>query len=268
MTPREILAMADRASPEGNAWFAELGLALRELEAPRAKASFRRSLRRSLLTASTAPSVARQRTNPLSFLRRPMLPRYVLAAGLVASLVASAGGTAAASTLPGEAVVVLKRAFENAELALTLGELERAGVLERHVERRLSELAHAVVAEPAAKPTATLAYEQAVLRFRAAVTALVAAERGEKHDAALAVAEAAAAKHLAVLEGLKQHVAGLSVEEDREERNEVRKQALREKKEHGKDRRRDDPSVRPERERETPGGGRRDERGSGNRREE
>jgi hypothetical protein len=256
MTPREIVAMATRATPEGNGWFAELGLALRELEAPRARSSFRRSLRRSLITASVEAKIAKPRTEPFSFLKRPMLPRYVLAAGLVVSLVATAGGSAAAWTVPAEAAGALKRAFENAELALTFGELERVAVLERHVERRLSELAHAVVVEPTARPTATAAYEEAVLRFRAAVAALVSADRDGKHEAALEVAEAAAAKHHAVVEALRERSANAAHDKSRKESDELHKQALLDRKERAKEKTgRDEMAGKAsDRRPETPGG--------------
>lgn len=164
---------------------------------PTATPALRARLRRSLLTAPLpAPRRARW---PLPLLA-PLRP--VLAAVLILAVLAGAGGSAAAASLPGDPAYGLKRAAESVELALAPDDAGRLDRLLTQSERRLSELTTAATQRPASVPAATDEYLAAIGRVDDGVSALLAAPPSERRDHALARARAASEAHLALLQSL------------------------------------------------------------------
>lgn len=179
----------------------EFGAAMTRLEPPRAREAFRPQLRAQLVvTAATEWSRRRARPSLFPLLFAPRLAPVV--AVLVIAMLVGGSGVVAAASLAGDPAYPLKTAFEQVELALARDDAARAEVLTRHADRRLEELRRSSDSRPEAAPTATDAYQAKVQELRAAIDALKSVE-GSRSDAALDVAAAAAAKHVAVLEELK-----------------------------------------------------------------
>lgn len=177
----------------------DLEAAISGLGQPRPRAEFRAQLRHRVIM------VAQHELRPRPRRAAPFVvaPRFALAAALLVAVIGASGGIAAAASLPGDPAFVVKMAIEQVELALATDDTGRVAVLARQSERRLDELAKSTTTRPAA-PTTSAQYEAAVEQFRAAVDRLVAAPSDDKREAARAVAERAAAKHVAVLEALRQ----------------------------------------------------------------
>ncbi len=166
----------------------------RRLAAPPA---FRAELRASLLAAPVVPS----RRPAFGWLRLPAL-RPVVAIGLVLALLAAGGGSAAASSLPGDPAFGLKRALEEVQVALAPDDATRLDTLVTQSDRRLGDLETAAAGRPSATAPATDEYRAAVGRLDAALATLIARPATPASAAAVARASAGSADHLAALQAL------------------------------------------------------------------
>lgn len=168
------------------------------LERPVMREQFRKELRGRLM--SEAAIVLAPRPSWFSF---PAILRPALAAAAILVLVLAGATNAAASSLPGDPLYAVKRTSEDVQLALTFDEVARMQLLARFADRRLEELAEIAKQRPASAPTATQEYADAVERFANALDDVRNADSEDKRDAAQALAEAARAKHKAVLDAVK-----------------------------------------------------------------
>lgn len=179
-----------------------------KLPRPSARDEFRKRLRADLV--NEAVRLAEQRRHR-TFGQRLVelwatgpLRAIAVAAVLFAMLVAGTG-VAAAGSLPGDPTYGLKRAAERVELALALTAEAKLEVLAAQAQRRLDELAQ-VAGRSETAPTASDDYDAAVERFGAAVDALRSAEPEDKRELVDELVEAARAKHVPVLEELRDRV--------------------------------------------------------------
>jgi hypothetical protein len=168
------------------------------LERPGMRAQFRKELRGRLMSEAVAVHAPQPRR--FSF---PMILRPALAAAAILVLVFAGATSAAASSLPGDPLYAVKRAGENVRLALTLDDVARTQLLSELTDRRLEELAEIAKNRPSSAPTATQEYADAVNNFANALDRLREADSEDKRNAAQALAEAARAKHKAVLDAVK-----------------------------------------------------------------
>lgn len=168
------------------------------LERPVMRDQFRKELRGRLM--SEAVVVLAPRHSRFSF---QLMLRPALAAAAILVLVLAGATSAAASSLPGDPFYGLKRATEDARVALTFDDVARTELLSELTDRRLEELAEVAKHRPSSAPTATQAYAEAVNNFANALDKLRSADSQDKRDAAQALAEAARAKHKAVLDEVK-----------------------------------------------------------------
>jgi hypothetical protein len=168
------------------------------LKRPAMRPQFRKELRVRLM--SEAAVVLVPRPSRFSF---PAMLRPVFAAAAILVLVLAGATSAAASSLPGDPLYAVKRASEDVRLALTFDDLARTRLLAELTDRRLEELAEIAKNRPASAQTATQEYADAVKNFADALDKLRAADSADKRDAAQALAEAARAKHKAVLDEVK-----------------------------------------------------------------
>jgi len=106
------------------------------LERPVLREQFRKELRGRLM--SEAVVALAPRPSRFSF---PALLRPALAAAAILVLVAAGATSAAASSLPGDALYAVKRAGEDVRLALTFDDVARTQLLSEFTDRRLEELA-------------------------------------------------------------------------------------------------------------------------------
>jgi ElaB/YqjD/DUF883 family membrane-anchored ribosome-binding protein len=169
----------------------------RRLPEPRIRDEFRRELRARLMQEAAVTLVPKRRDTAWTAWLRP-----AFAAGLAALVLIVGAGSAAANSLPGDAVFPLKRAIEEVRVALTFDDVARVRVLAEIADTRLGEL-EKVASRDDKSPTASDEYAAAVARFRAAVDALQQAAPEDKSEAAQDVADAARAKHEFILEKLK-----------------------------------------------------------------
>jgi hypothetical protein len=202
------------------------------LDRPVIREQFRKELRGRLM--SEAVVVLAKRPSRFSF---PMLLRPVLAAAAILVLVFASATSAAASSLPGDALYGVKRASEDVQVALTFDEVARMELLSRLTDRRLEELAEIAKRRPSSASIATQEYADAVERFANALDNVRDADSEDKREAAQALAEAARAKHKAVLDAVKDRLSG-------EDKSDVQKVIDREEE-------RTAPSDKPD---EAPGG--------------
>ena len=179
-----------------------------KLPRPSARDEFRKRLRADLVNEAVRLAEARRRR---TFGQRlvgwwsagPLRPIAVTVALLV--MLVAGTGVAAAGSLPGDPTYGLKRAAEQVELAFALTAEAKVEVLGAQAQRRLDELSQ--VAERSDKaPTASDEYDAAVERFGAAVDALRAAEPEDKRGLVDELVDAARAKHVPVLEELRDRV--------------------------------------------------------------
>lgn len=160
-----------------------------------APAALRTQLRASLLAAPVSP-----RRQPSTWSRLGAL-RPVLAAVLVIALLA-AGGSAAASSLPGDPAFALKRAVEVVQVALAPDDAARLDTLVAQSDRRLADLQTAAAVRATAIAPATDEYLAAVARVDGTLSALLTAPATPARDAAIGRASAASAEHIAMLQTL------------------------------------------------------------------
>ena len=168
------------------------------LDRPVMREQFRKELRGRLM--SEAVVVLAKKPSRFSF---PALVRPALAAMAVLVLVLAGATSAAASSLPGDALYGVKRATEDVRLAFTFDAEARTHLLAELTDERLEELAEIAKRRPSYAPTATQEYADAVEAFADALDDLKNAVSEEKRVAAQALAEAARAKHKAVLDAVK-----------------------------------------------------------------
>ncbi|GAC1456120.1 MAG: hypothetical protein NVSMB8_02330 [Candidatus Limnocylindrales bacterium] len=161
---------------------------------PSAPPALRNQLRASLLAA------------PVVFTpRRPALLAWLrpaLAGLLVAALLISGGGYAAASSLPGEPAFALKRAVEDVQVAIAADDETRLDTLVTQADRRLADVETVTATRPNAVATATNEYLGSVARLDAALTTVAARPESAARDAVLARAIAESATHIAALQSL------------------------------------------------------------------
>jgi uncharacterized protein DUF5667 len=165
-------------------------------ERPRAANALRAQLRASLLAAPVTP-VRRPSVWARASLLRPML-----AAAVVLALLVGAGGSAAASSLPGDPAFGLRRAVEETQLAFTFDDAARLDALVALADQRLADLVAVTRTRPASTGVATDEYLAAVARVDAALTALRSQPRSAPRDAAIARALSDATDHIARLQTL------------------------------------------------------------------
>jgi len=168
------------------------------LERPVLRDQFRKELRGRLMSEAVAVLAPQRPRFSFAALLRP-----AFAAAALLVLVAAGATSAAASSLPGDALYAVKRAGEDVLVALTFDDVGRMQLLSQLADRRLDELAEIARQHGALAPTATQEYADAVERFADALDDLRAASNEEKREAAQALAEAARAKHRAVLDAVK-----------------------------------------------------------------
>jgi hypothetical protein len=171
------------------------------LERPVMRDQFRKELRGRLM--SEAVTVLAPRPSRFSF---PMMLRPAFAAAAILVLVLAGATSAAASSLPGDPLYAVKRAGEDVRLAVTFDDVARTQLLSELTDRRLEELAEVAKRRPSSAPTATQEYADAVNNFANALDKLRAADSEDKRNAAQALAEAARAKHKAVLDKVKEEL--------------------------------------------------------------
>ena len=171
------------------------------LERPVMREQFRKELRGRLM--SEAVVALAPRPSRFSF---PAMLRPALAAAAILVLVLAGATSAAASSLPGDALYSLKRASEDVRLALTFDDVARTQLLSELTDRRLEELAEIAKSRPASAPTATQEYADAVNSFANALDELRSADSEDKRSAAQSLAAAARAKHKAVLDAVKEQL--------------------------------------------------------------
>ena len=199
----------------------DLAVAISAADQPRARDEFRAQLRRRVIMVAQHELRTPQRRAA----RFVVAPRFALAAALLAAVIGASGGIAAAASLPGDPAFAVKMAIEQVEIALATDDAARVEVLARQSERRLDELAKTTTARPATAPTTSAQYQTAVEQFRAAVDKLVVAPSDDKREAARVVAERAAAKHIAVLEALRQRHDTPGLERALEQAHEIEERA-------------------------------------------
>ncbi len=204
----------------------ELASAIARVSAPRSRDAFRSGLRSALLEAAANEWSERGYPAP----DRPALAfawRVVLAGLVVFAMGSGATGAAAATSLPGDAVYPVKLALENVELSFARNDVAKVEVLARQADRRLDELNTVWTTRPESLPSANASYQSTVQRFQAAVDALKSAAAGandkDKQDEALDVAEAAADKHVGVLEDIRSRSNGPAIEKSLEQAKELEK---------------------------------------------
>src|SRR3989475_9597020 len=168
------------------------------LERPVMRERFRTELRSRLMSEAGSVPAAGPGRLPL-----PRILRPVLAAAALLVLVVAGATNAAASSLPGDPLYAVKRAGEDVQVALTLDEVARMQLLSQLADRRLEELAEIAKQRPASAPTATQEYADAVDRFANALDRVRDADSEDKRNAAQDLADAAQAKHRAVLDSVK-----------------------------------------------------------------
>jgi len=168
------------------------------LERPVMREQFRKELRGRLMSEAAAVLVPQPRW--FSF---PAVLRPAFAAAAILVLVLVGATSAAASSLPGDPLYVVKRTTEDVQVVLTFDEVARMQLLARLADRRLEELAEIAKQRPSSAPTATQEYADAVERFANALDDVRNADSEDKRNAAQILAEAAQAKHKVVLDAVK-----------------------------------------------------------------
>jgi len=165
------------------------------LPEPKMRDEFRSELRARLMREAVTALAARPRGTAWTFLRP------AAGIGLAGVLLITGAGTAAASSVAGDAAFPLKKAFEDIQVTLTLDDVQRVELLGQIADRRLAELK--TVADRADESSASSASEEfaaAVARFRAAVDAIQQAAPADKSDQVQELVDAARGKHEAVLD--------------------------------------------------------------------
>src|SRR5438874_12504490 len=154
--------------------------------------AFRAELRSALLAAPV--SFEAPRASRLGWSRVPAL-RPAVAAILVLALLATAGGVAAASSLPGDSAYGLKRAVEEMQVTLASDDAVRLDTLVTQSDRRLADLETLVARRSSAIGFGTDEYAASVSRVDDALGRVIASPASSQRDAAPARASAARTDH-------------------------------------------------------------------------
>ena len=160
---------------------------------------FRAELRSSLLAAPV--SLEAPRASRLGW-SRVFAVRPALAAILILVLLATAGGVAAASSLPGDPAYGLKRAVEDVQVTLSSDDVVRLDTLVMQSDRRLVDLETLVARRSSAVGFGTDEYAASAARVDDVLTRVASLPETSQRDAALARASAASTDHLARLQAL------------------------------------------------------------------
>ncbi len=168
-------------------------------EQPTAPEALRSRLRASLLAV---PVVA---SRPTSLWTRLPALRPLVAAVVVFALLLG-GGAAAASSLPGDPAFALKRAAEEAQVALTADDATRLDLRVTQADRRIADLRTVVAQLPHETAQATDEYLAAVARVDDALAQVLAQQITPARAAAIARAAAASEDHIAALAALATRV--------------------------------------------------------------
>ena len=174
------------------------GEELARYERPSAPPALRAQLRASLLAA---PVVASPRRAPFALFTEPSL-RLALAAVLILAIIATAGGSAAASSLPGDPAFALTLAGDEIQAFIASDDATRLTTRVAQSDRRLADLETALAHRPSALAPATAEYIGATERVSAALATVLAQPRTAARDAAVARAATASADHIAALQSL------------------------------------------------------------------
>ena len=215
----------------------ELGGFISTVEHPEAREQFRSDLRRALVSAAatewSSPGAVAASRRPWLDLPTIAAPRYALAVAMVVLAVFSAGGVAAASSLPGDAGYSLKQAYEQVELALASDDTTKVEVLTRQSDRRIDELSKVTASRPEHLTAATAALEETVAKLQAALVSLRPSGQtanDDREDQAVNDVESAAEKHVAALESIKQHANTPAIEKALQQAKELEQKAKDKKK--------------------------------------
>jgi hypothetical protein len=131
--------------------------------------------------------------------------RPAFAMGLLSLVLVVGAGVAAANSVSGDLTFGVKRAVEEARIALTFDDVARVRILADIADGRLGELER--VADSADQaPAASEAYVEAVTRFRSAVDTLQETAPQAQSDEAQVVVDENRDKHEIVLENLRSRV--------------------------------------------------------------
>jgi hypothetical protein len=156
----------------------------------------RSQLRASLLSAPVAAP------RPTSLRTRLPSLRPVAAAVVVFALLLGGGGYAAASSLPGDPAFALKRATEEAQVALTADDATRLDERLTQADRRVADLRTVAAQHPGATAVATDEYLAAAARVDDALAAVLSQPTTLARAAAIARAAETSQEHIAALEAL------------------------------------------------------------------
>ena len=172
----------------------------RRLPEPHVRDEFRRELRARLLREAAVTLTPRRETAWTSRFFRP-----AFALGLAGLALAVGAGVATANSVPGDLTFGVKRAVEEARIALTFDDVERVRLLADITNRRLGELEQVADSDDKS-PAASEAYVDAVTRFRSAVDLLQQTAPQTQSDEAQQVVDENRDKHEIALESLKGRV--------------------------------------------------------------
>lgn len=172
------------------------------LERPVMRKQFRMELRGRLMSEASVVLAPRARRFSFSAMLRP-----ALAAAAIVVLVFAGATSAAASSLPGDALYAVKRATEDARVALTFDGSARLALLSELADRRLEELAAVALERPSEAPAATQRYAEAAERVAAAFDRVAGSDANtlggpSGNNEGGRNVEAAQAKRLAILDAL------------------------------------------------------------------
>jgi hypothetical protein len=171
----------------------------RRLPEPHLRDEFRRELRARLMRQAAVTLVPRRDTAWTSRFR----PAFAI--GLAGLVLILGAGVAAANSVSGDFTFGVKRAVEEARVALTFDDVERVRILADITNERLGELERVADSDDKS-PAASEAYVEAVTRFRSAVDTLQGNAPQAQSDEAQQVVDENRDKHEVVLENLKGRV--------------------------------------------------------------
>jgi hypothetical protein len=172
----------------------------RRLPEPHLRDEFRRELRARLMREAAVTLSPRRETAWTSRLFRP-----AFALGLAGLVLAVGAGVATANSVPGDLTFGVKRAVEEARIALTFDDVGRVRLLADITNQRLGELEQVANSDDKS-PAASEAYVEAVTRFRSAVDTLQQTAPQAQSDEAQQVVDENRDKHEIALESLKARV--------------------------------------------------------------
>jgi hypothetical protein len=171
----------------------------RRLPEPHVRDEFRRELRARLMREAAVTLTPRRDTAWTSRLR----PAFAI--GLAGLALVLGTGVATANSVSGDLTFGVKRAVEEARVALTFNDVARVRILADITNERLGELERVADSDDKS-PAASEAYVDAVTRFRSAVDTLQQTAPQAQSDEAQVVVDESRDKHEVVLEDLRTRV--------------------------------------------------------------